>query len=152
MTNTNQAVTLTAKSAKQPSGIGGPFWQVEFGGANKALCALEACSNGRLNYIATATYLDDENARAHRAPSTTLRRWAVDWAWSIRRVSQKNCNLYPRWWCWLTGSTLWLNNIILNPGDDTTNEQVEAVRGFSKKRWKAKSQANYYGQTFRSLV
>ena len=92
----------------------------------QALCALEGCSNGRLNYIATATYLDDEmRERIVHHKDRRGKQWIehevpVELATKLQSFNQDDVVL-------IDCLTLWLNNIIFELGDDATNEQVEAV-------------------------
>ena len=58
MTNTNQI--NQARQRNSHLVLGGARSGKSSFAEQQALCAFEACSNGGLNYIATATYLDDE--------------------------------------------------------------------------------------------
>ncbi|PMN54606.1 bifunctional adenosylcobinamide kinase/adenosylcobinamide-phosphate guanylyltransferase [Vibrio lentus] len=92
----------------------------------QALCALEACSNGRLNYIATATYLDDEmreriaHHKERRGEQWIEHEVPVELAEKLQSFEKEDVVL-------IDCLTLWLNNIIFELGDGATNEQVEAV-------------------------
>ena len=92
----------------------------------QALCALEACSNGRLHYIATATYLDDEmRDRIAHHKDRRCAQWIehevpVELAAKLQSFKQDDVVL-------IDCLTLWLNNIIFELGDDATNAQVETV-------------------------
>lgn len=92
----------------------------------QALCALEACSNGRLHYIATATYLDNETREriAHhkdrRGEEWIEHEVPVELAAKLRSFKKDDVVL-------IDCLTLWLNNIIFELGDDATNAQVETV-------------------------
>jgi adenosylcobinamide kinase/adenosylcobinamide-phosphate guanylyltransferase len=92
----------------------------------QALCALEAYTNGRLHYIATATYLDDEmrvriaHHKGRRGEEWVEHEVPVELAAKLQSFKQDDVVLVD---C----LTLWLNNIIFELGDDATNAQVEAV-------------------------
>ncbi|CAH6978969.1 Bifunctional adenosylcobalamin biosynthesis protein CobP [Vibrio chagasii] len=92
----------------------------------QALCAIEACSNGRLHYIATATYLDDEmreriaHHQQRRGEQWIEHEVPVELAEKLQSFEKEDVVL-------IDCLTLWLNNIIFELGDDATNEQVEAV-------------------------
>ncbi|ROR87729.1 adenosylcobinamide kinase /adenosylcobinamide-phosphate guanylyltransferase [Vibrio crassostreae] len=92
----------------------------------QALCALEACSNGRLHYIATATYLDDEmreriaHHKDRRGEQWIEHEEPVELATKLQSFNQDDVVL-------IDCLTLWLNNIIFELGDYATNAQVEAV-------------------------
>lgn len=91
----------------------------------QALCALETCSNGCLNYIATATYLDDEmRERIAHHKNCRGEQWVehevpVELAVKLQSFNQDDVVL-------IDCLTLWLNNIIFELGDEATNAQVEA--------------------------
>ncbi|MFI3274250.1 bifunctional adenosylcobinamide kinase/adenosylcobinamide-phosphate guanylyltransferase [Vibrio sp.] len=92
----------------------------------QALCALEACSNGRLHYIATATYLDDEmRERIAHHKDRRGKEWIehevpVELATKLQSFNQDDVVL-------IDCLTLWLNNVIFELGDEATNEQVETL-------------------------
>ncbi len=92
----------------------------------QALCALEACSNGRLHYIATATYLDDEmreriaHHKDRRGEEWIEHEVPVELAAKLQSFKKDDVVL-------IDCLTLWLNNIIFELGDDATNAQVETV-------------------------
>ncbi|PMM51337.1 bifunctional adenosylcobinamide kinase/adenosylcobinamide-phosphate guanylyltransferase [Vibrio splendidus] len=92
----------------------------------QALCALVACSNGRLHYVATATYFDDEmRERIAHHQQRRDHRWIehevpVELASKLLTFDAQDVVL-------IDCLTLWLNNIIFELGDDATNEQVEAA-------------------------
>jgi len=92
----------------------------------QALCALAACSNGRLHYIATATYLDDEmrdriaHHKGRRREEWIEHEVPVELAAKLQSFEQDDVVLVD---C----LTLWLNNVIFELGDDATNTQVGAV-------------------------
>ena len=92
----------------------------------QALCALEACSNGRLHYIATATYLDDEmRERIAHHKDRRGKKWIehevpVELATKLQSFNQDDVVL-------IDCLTLWLNNIIFELGDEATNDQAEAL-------------------------
>ncbi|MEZ8341896.1 bifunctional adenosylcobinamide kinase/adenosylcobinamide-phosphate guanylyltransferase [Vibrio cyclitrophicus] len=127
MTNTNQASQINQASQRSSLLVlGGARSGKSSFAEQQALCALEACSNGRLHYIATATYLDDE--MRERIAHHQQRRdelWAehevpVELAEKLQSFDQDDVVL-------IDCLTLWLNNVIFELGDDATNEQVEAV-------------------------
>ena len=124
MTNTNQISQTRQRNSYLV--LGGARSGKSSFAEQQALCALEACSNGRLHYIATATYLDDE--MRERIAHHQQRRdelWAehevpVELAEKLQSFDQDDVVL-------IDCLTLWLNNVIFELGDDATNEQVEAV-------------------------
>ena len=127
MTNTNQASQINQASQRSSLLVlGGARSGKSSFAEQQALGALEACSNGRLHYIATATYLDDE--MRERIAHHQQRRdelWAehevpVELAEKLQSFDQDDVVL-------IDCLTLWLNNVIFELGDDATNEQVEAV-------------------------
>ena len=92
----------------------------------QALRALTGCSNGRLHYIATATYLDDEmRERIAHHKDRRSEQWIehevpVELATKLLSFNQGDVVL-------IDCLTLWLNNIIFELGDDATNQQVEVM-------------------------
>lgn len=92
----------------------------------QALSALTGCSNGRLHYIATATYLDDEmreriaHHKDRRSEQWTEHEVPVALATKLLSFNQGDVVL-------IDCLTLWLNNIIFELGDDATNQQVEVM-------------------------
>ena len=127
MTNTNH--TIQANQASQRNShlvLGGARSGKSSFAERQALCAFEACSNGRLHYIATATYLDDEmreritHHKARRGEHWIEHEVPVELAEKLQSFEKEDVVL-------IDCLTLWLNNIIFELGDDATNEQVEAV-------------------------
>ncbi|MCX2757817.1 bifunctional adenosylcobinamide kinase/adenosylcobinamide-phosphate guanylyltransferase [Vibrio sp. Sgm 22] len=130
MKNTNQ--TIQANQINQASQrnshlvLGGARSGKSSFAEQQALCALVACSNGRLHYIATATYLDDEmRERIAHHKECRGEQWIghevpVELATKLQLFNQDDVVL-------IDCLTLWLNNIIFELGDDATNEQVEAA-------------------------
>ncbi|CAV18884.1 MULTISPECIES: bifunctional adenosylcobinamide kinase/adenosylcobinamide-phosphate guanylyltransferase [Vibrio] len=127
MTNTNQANQINQVSQRNSHLVlGGARSGKSSFAEQQALCALEACSNGRLNYIATATYLDDEmreriaHHQQRRGELWIEHEAPVELAEKLQSFDQNDVVM-------IDCLTLWLNNIIFELGDDATNEQVEAV-------------------------
>ncbi|MCK8077130.1 bifunctional adenosylcobinamide kinase/adenosylcobinamide-phosphate guanylyltransferase [Vibrio sp. 1CM2L] len=130
MTNANQ--TFQANQINQASQrnshlvLGGARSGKSSFAEQQALCAIEACSNGRLHYIATATYLDDEmreriaHHQQRRGEQWIEHEVPVELAEKLQSFEKEDVVL-------IDCLTLWLNNIIFELGDDATNEQVEAV-------------------------
>ncbi|WP_372384299.1 bifunctional adenosylcobinamide kinase/adenosylcobinamide-phosphate guanylyltransferase [Vibrio sp. BS-M-Sm-2] len=124
MTNTNQ--TNQTRQRNSHLILGGARSGKSSFAEQQALCALEACSNGRLNYIATATYLDDEmreriaHHQQRRGEHWIEHEVPVELAEKLQCFNQDDVVL-------IDCLTLWLNNVIFELGDDATNEQVEAV-------------------------
>jgi adenosylcobinamide kinase/adenosylcobinamide-phosphate guanylyltransferase len=127
MTNTNQANQINQVSQRNSHLVlGGARSGKSSFAEQQALCSLAACSNGRLNYIATATYLDDEmrerivHHKQRRGELWIEHEAPVELAEKLLSFGQNDVVL-------IDCLTLWLNNIIFELGDDATNEQVEAV-------------------------
>ncbi|UPR34187.1 bifunctional adenosylcobinamide kinase/adenosylcobinamide-phosphate guanylyltransferase [Vibrio cyclitrophicus] len=124
MTNMNQTNQTSQRNSHLV--LGGARSGKSSFAEQQALCALEACSNGRLNYIATATYLDDEmreriaHHKARRGEHWIEHEVPVELAEKLQSFDQDDVVL-------IDCLTLWLNNIIFELGDDATNEQVEVV-------------------------
>ncbi|MFA0114362.1 bifunctional adenosylcobinamide kinase/adenosylcobinamide-phosphate guanylyltransferase [Vibrio sp. 10N.261.46.E11] len=124
MTNTNQLNQTSERNSHLV--LGGARSGKSGFAEQKAICALAACSNGRLNYIATATYLDDEmrerivHHKQRRGELWIEHEAPVELAEKLLSFDQNDVVL-------IDCLTLWLNNIIFELGDDATNEQVEAV-------------------------
>lgn len=106
MTNTNQTSQRNSHLV-----LGGARSGKSSFAEQQALCALEACSNGRLNYIATATYLDDEmRERIAHHQQRRSEQWIehevpVELAEKLQSFEKEDVVL-------IDCLTLWLNNII----------------------------------------
>ena len=124
MTNTNQISQTRQRNSYLV--LGGARSGKSSFAEQQALRAFEACSNGRLNYIATATYLDDEmRERISHHQQRRGEQWIehevpVELAEKLQSFGKEDVVL-------IDCLTLWLNNIIFELGDDATNEQIEAV-------------------------
>ncbi|MEZ8881552.1 bifunctional adenosylcobinamide kinase/adenosylcobinamide-phosphate guanylyltransferase [Vibrio lentus] len=127
MTNTNQASHINQASQRNSHLVlGGARSGKSSFAEQQTLCAFEACSNRRLHYIATATFLDDEmreritHHKARRGEHWIEHEVPVELAEKLQAFEKEDVVL-------IDCLTLWLNNIIFELGDDATNEQVEAV-------------------------
>ncbi|MCG9558070.1 bifunctional adenosylcobinamide kinase/adenosylcobinamide-phosphate guanylyltransferase [Vibrio kanaloae] len=124
MKNTNQ--TIQASQRNSHLVLGGARSGKSSYAEQQALSALAACSNGRLHYIATATYLDDEmreriaHHQQRRGEQWIEHEVPVELAEKLQAFNQGDVVL-------IDCLTLWLNNLIFELGDDATNEQVETV-------------------------
>ncbi|WP_299693502.1 bifunctional adenosylcobinamide kinase/adenosylcobinamide-phosphate guanylyltransferase [uncultured Vibrio sp.] len=132
MTNTNQTIqTIQTTQRNRHLVLGGArsgkssFAEKQALSACESLSALEARPNRRLNYIATATYLDDEmreriaHHRQRRGEQWIEHEVPVKLAAKVQSFHSDDVVL-------IECLSLWLNNIIFELGDDATNEQVEA--------------------------
>ncbi|KAB0463579.1 bifunctional adenosylcobinamide kinase/adenosylcobinamide-phosphate guanylyltransferase [Vibrio kanaloae] len=124
MKNTNQ--TIQASQRNSHLVLGGARSGKSSYAEQQALSALAACSNRRLHYIATATYLDDEmRERIAHHQQRRGQHWVehevpIELATKLQAFNQGDVVL-------IDCLTLWLNNLIFELGDDATNEQVETV-------------------------
>ncbi|WP_373937323.1 bifunctional adenosylcobinamide kinase/adenosylcobinamide-phosphate guanylyltransferase [Vibrio kanaloae] len=124
MKNTNQ--TIQASQRNSHLVLGGARSGKSSYAEQQALIALAACSNGRLHYIATATYLDDEmRERIAHHQQRRGQHWVehevpIELATKLKAFNQGDVVL-------IDCLTLWLNNLIFELGDDASNEQVETV-------------------------
>ncbi|MDN3701587.1 bifunctional adenosylcobinamide kinase/adenosylcobinamide-phosphate guanylyltransferase [Vibrio artabrorum] len=92
----------------------------------QAIHALKGLSDGRLHYIATATYLDNEmRERIAHHQQRRDQRWIehevpIDLANKLLTFNEHDVVL-------IDCLTLWLNNIIFELGEEATNAQVESA-------------------------